>query len=157
MGFGNTPHCDLCDAISNKISQSWRVDLPEGTVMQWCVDQISEQVGVGLTTTCGCGFIGVQKSSSESLAHFCQMQFCMPLEHNIGHQFFGWAFAHCTSLPTLLDEGKHCHRDKSETENFVIAAWGSGGRSEEATARQTAQTEEQTEKEKETASPPGSP
>ena len=129
----------------------------EGTVMQWCVDQISEQVGVRLTTTCGYDFVGMRKSSSESLAHFCQMQFCIPLEHNIGHQIFGRAFAHCTSLPMLLDEGKCCHRNEAETENFVIAAWGSGGHTEEAMARQTAQTEEQTEEEKETASPPGSP
>ena len=138
FGFGNTPHRDLCDKLSSATSQSWTAMLRYGTPIRTYIERIGKQEGLGLTTTCGYNFIGILPGSSELLAYFCQMQFCMPLAHCIGHQFYGWAFAHCTSLPVIITKQEYHYRNQLQSPNFVIAAWGSGGRTEEADVSQGA-------------------
>ena len=60
--------------------------------------------------------------------------FAMTLSHKTVHNFFGWAFSHCTALPILIfcDGIVHVSNDGIEEKHCIIVfAWGSeGGKAE---------------------------
>ena len=109
----------------------------QGTRIANYIDKISNTVGMGLQTTCGYNFVGTIPANSTLSAYFSQMDFCIPLRHNMGQQFLGHTFAHCTSLPVIIqstrDGTQYKIRNQKEEEDFIIAAWGgTGGRTEGA-------------------------
>ena len=148
IGFVNSLHDDTCNLIKKNLVALYIRKFTED--INNCkkyyhskkkklikkVKEINNLIGLGLPTTCAYNIISdvnlLKVARLSSL--FVMFDFAMTLSHKTVHNFFGWAFSHCTALPILIfhDGIVHVSNDGVEEKHCIIVfAWGSeGGKAE---------------------------
>jgi len=77
--------------------------------------------------------------------------FAITLSHRTVHNFFGWAFVHCTALPMLIfhDGSVQLSNDDSDDDHcIVVFAWGRSGGSPESRLNTKMKSTEQNSRER---------
>ena len=158
IGFVNSLHEDTCNLIRKNLVSSYIENFSED--INKCkifilrkklikkVLEISELIELGLPTTCAYNIISdVNLLEVACLSSFFVMfDFAMTLSHKTVHNFFGWAFLHCTALPILIfcDGTVHVSNDGAEDKHCIIVfAWGSEGGKAESRLNSNMKTLEQ--------------
>ena len=117
------------------------------------VKEINSLVGIGIPTTCAHNIICDSKlhSLASLSSYFIMFDFAMPLQHKTVHNFFAWAFVHCTALPLLIfhDGTVHVSNDGVEDEHCaVLLAWGINGGNKESTQNTNMKSAEKNEEDR---------
>ena len=149
IGYVNSLHKDLCDLIQKHLVSSFidkficqvrsskRMSASTKSKLIKKVKEIQSLVGLGFPTTCAhniiCHKMLDKKASVSSL--FIMFDFAMTLSHKIVHNFFGWAFTHCTALPMMIfynGSVQLSNDDADDNDCVVVFAWGINGGSKES-------------------------
>jgi hypothetical protein len=166
IGYVNSLHEDTCDLIKKNLVSSFiekficqvrsskKMSASTKSKLIKKVKEIQSLVGLGFPTTCAhniiCNKILDKKASLSSL--FIMFDFAMTLSHKIVHNFFGWAFTHCTALPMMIfyNGSVQLSNDDADDEDCVVVfAWGINGGSKESGLNTNMKSLDQNSEEKE--------
>ncbi|CAB9520938.1 expressed unknown protein [Seminavis robusta] len=120
-GFANTGHIDTKDQLT---------DAQQKELHKNAVDsQVKLRQFPGLPTTCAWQFVFRNTGASQHLKihqHFTMhgLGVAMPIQHGLGHHFYGGVFEHNTSLCLV-----ECTKDglvslSNHDDHFILFAWG---------------------------------
>ena len=168
IGYVNSPHDDMCDLIQKeyvplfierfislvRLSKKYSAGTKSKLIKK--VKEINSLVGLGFPTTCAHNVIcnkSLEKVAKVS-SIFVMFDFAMTLSHKTVHNFFGWAFVHCTALPMLIfHDGlvQISNDDADDDQRVVVFAWGNNGGSKESRLNTKMKSSEQNDDEREKA------
>ena len=149
IGYVNSLHDDTCDLIQKEYvplfmerfislvrsSKNYSAGTKSKLIKK--LKEINSLIGLGFPTTCGHNIIcneSLEKVAKVS-SLFIMFDFAMTLSHKTVHNFFGWAFVHCTALPMLIfhDGSVQLSNDDADDDHSVVVfAWGNNGGSKES-------------------------
>ena len=144
IGYVNSLHRDLCDLIKQELVAKFIGRFIEeinsckkynDQTRQRLINKVREinaMVGLGFPTTCGYNIICEPLLDERAFvsSFFIMFDFAMTLSHQRVHNFFAWAFVHCTALPyVLFKDGnvKVCNENIYDKDSVVVFSWGNEG------------------------------
>lgn len=139
LGFANTPHADVGDALDDKcqgdaerVLREWKSAEGHATtkMVKNYMSNFVNRHRLGVPTCCGYEYHGkLQKKEhyhSEVFQYFVMdgLRVCGRIRNNMGSFFFGHTFCHNTSVAMAVVGGAVHYTDPE----FRIFAWGSAGK-----------------------------